>query len=116
MGLRRLPGHPPSDYAVQITSRRPDGGEWEPGTFYQTVNRVHVMMPADDANLEGFIAAQNAVGAFIVAPAVLSGGEADIMTDLAFLKRNIPVVTAADVGRHDIEWVALELVTRQDAE
>ena len=46
---------------------------------------------------------------------VLSGGGADIMTDLAILKRNIKVVRAADVGRHDIEWVALELIARQDA-
>lgn len=114
--IRRLPGHPRPDYAVQITSRRPDDGEWQPGTLYQTMNRVHVMTPADDANLERFIAARNAAGAFILAPAVLSGGEADIITDLAIRKRNISVVMAADVGRNDIEWVALELIARQDAE
>lgn len=113
--IRRLPGHPPSDYAVQITSRRPEDGGWERGALYQVMNRVHVMTPADDANLERFIAAREAVGAFILAPAVLSGGEAEILTDLSILKRNIPVVAAADVGRHDVEWTALGLVARSDA-
>ena len=113
--IRRLPGHPPSDYAVQITSRRPDDGGWEPGSLYQVMNRVHVMTPTDDVNLEKFVAARDAVGAFILAPAVLSGGGAEILTDLSILKRNIPVVSAADVGRHDVEWIALDLVARSDA-
>jgi hypothetical protein len=113
--IQRLRGHPPSHYAIQITSRRPDDGGWEQSTLYQTVNRVHVMHPDDDANLERFIATHDVAGAYILAPAVLSGGGADIMTDLAILKRNIKVVRAADVGRHDIEWVALELIARQDA-
>ena len=114
--IRRLPNHPPSHYAVQITSRRPDDGEWERGILYQTMNRVHVMHPDDDANLDRFIATRDAIGAFILAPAVVSGGEANIMIDLAILKQNLPVVVAADVGRHDVEWTALELVARQDAE
>lgn len=114
--IRRLSNHPPSHYAVQITSRRPDDGEWDRGALYQTMSRVHVMHPDDDANLDRFIATRDAVGAFILAPAVLSGGQADILTDLAILKRHLPVVVAANVGKHDIEWVALELVARQGAE
>lgn len=72
--------------------------------------------PAEDANFETYNAARSAVGAFILAPAVLSGGEADIMTDIAILKRYFTVVMAADVRRHDIELVAFALVARQDAE
>lgn len=72
--IRRLPGQPPSHYAIQITSPRPDDGEWEPGTLYQTMNRVHVVEPDDDANLEGFLFRHRAFGCFILAPAVLSAG------------------------------------------
>lgn len=114
--IRRLPGHPLSHYAVQITSSRPDDGEWEQGTLYQTMNRAHLIHPDHDANLERFIAMRDVDGAFILAPAVLTGGEADSMTDLAILKQKVSFATAADVGKHDREWVALELVARQDAE
>lgn len=113
--IRRLPGQPPSHYAIQITSRRPDGGEWEPGTLYQTVNRVHVVNPDDDSNLEGFLTRYRAFGCFILAPAVLSAGEPDILEDLVILKRDINVVDAANVAEHDIEHVALEMVARREA-
>lgn len=113
--IRRLPGQPPSHYAIQITSRRPDNGEWEPGTLYQTVNRVHVVEPDDDSNLEGFLARHRAFGCFILAPAVLSAGEPDILEDLVILKRYINVVDAADVAEHDIEHVALEMIAQRDA-
>lgn len=113
--IRRLPGQPPSHYAIQITSRRPDDGKWEPGTLYQTVSRVHVVEPGDDSNLEGFLARHRAFGCYILAPAVLSAGEPDILEDLVILKRDINVVDAADVAEHDIEHVALEMVARRDA-
>ena len=113
--IRQLPGQPPSHYAIQITSRRLGDGEWEPGTLYQTVNRVHVVEPDDDSNLEGFLARYRAFGCYILAPAVLSAGEPDILEDLIILKRDINVVDAADVAEHDIEHVALEMVARRDA-
>lgn len=72
--------------------------------------------PPDDANLERFITARDAAGAYFLAPAVLIDGTPQVMTDLAILKRYLPVVAAADVGRNDVEWTALELVRRQDAE
>lgn len=113
--IRRLPGHPPTHYAIQITSRRPDDGEWERGTLYQAVNRVHVVEPDDDANLEGFLERYRAFGCYILAPAVLSRPEPDILEDLFILKRDITIVDAADVGEHDVEMTALELIARRDA-
>jgi hypothetical protein len=113
--IRRLPGQPPSHYAIQITSRRPDGGGWERGTLYQTAHRVHIVEPDDDMNLEGFLARHRAFGCFILAAAVLSAGEPDILEDLVILKRDINVVDAADVAEHDIEHVALELLARRDS-
>jgi hypothetical protein len=50
----------------------------------------------------------------MLAPAVLSAGEPDILEDLVILKRDMHVVDAADVTEHDIEHVALEMVTRRD--
>lgn len=111
--IRDLPGHPTSHYAVQITSRRPDDGSWERGVLYQTVNRVHVMEPADNTNLETFLSKHRAAGCFMLAPAILSAGQPDILTDLVILKRDINVVDAADVTEHDIENVALEMIARR---
>lgn len=113
--IRRLPGHPLTHYAIQITSRRPDEGEWEHGTLYQTVNRVQVVEPDDDANLEGFLERHRAFGCYILAPVVLSGPEPDILEDLFIFKRDITVVDAADVGEHDVEMTALEMIARRDA-
>lgn len=113
--VRNLPGRPASHYAVQFTSRRPDDGSWERGVLYQTMNRVQVMEPDDDTNLENFLAMRHEVGCFILAPAVLSAGQPDILTDLVILKRDITVVDAADVAEHDIEHVALEMIAGRDA-
>lgn len=113
--IRNLPDHPASHYAVQITSRRPNDGSWERGVLYQTVNRVHVMEPADDTNLQTFLAKRRAAGCFMLAPAVLSAGQPEILTDLVILKRDVTVVDAADVAEHDIEHIALEMIaTRAD--
>lgn len=111
--IRNLPGHPVSHYAVQITSRRPDDGSWERGVLYQIMNRVHVMEPVDNTNLETFLSKRRAAGCFMLAPAVLTAGQPDILTDLVILKRDINVVDAAYVAEHDIENVALEMVARR---
>lgn len=111
--IRNLSGHPASHYAIQITSRRPDNGSWERGVLYQTVNRVHVMEPADNTNLVTFLSKRRSAGCFMLAPAVLSAGQPDILTDLVILKRDIKVVDAADVAEHDIENVALEMIARR---
>lgn len=111
--IRNLPGHPASHYAVQITSRRPDDGSWQRGVLYQTVNRVHVMEPADNTNLETFLSKHRAADCFMLAPAILSAGQPDILTDLVILKRGINVVDAADVTEHDIENVALEMIAQR---
>ena len=111
--IRNLPGHPASHYAVQITSRPPDDVSWERNVLYQIVNRVHVMEPADNTNLETFLSKRRAVGSFILAPAVLSARQPDILTDLVILKRDINVVDAADLAEHDIENVALEMISRR---
>ena len=113
--IRNLPGHPSTHYAIQITSRRPDDGEWERGTLYHTVFRIHVVEPDDDVNLEGFLTRLRAAGCFILAPAVISGQEPDLLTDLVILKRFINVVDAADVAEHDIEHVGLQTIARRDA-
>lgn len=111
--IRNLPGHAASHYAVQITSRPPDDGSWERDVLYQTVNRVQVMEPADNTHLETFFSKRHAAGCFMLAPAILSAGQPEILTDLVVLKRNMKVVDAADVTEHDIESVALEMIARR---
>lgn len=113
--IRNLLGHPASHYAVQITSRQPDDDSWERGVLYQTVNRVHVMEPRDNTNLETFLSKRLSAGCFMLAPAVLSAGQPDILTDLVILKRDINVIDAADVAEHEIENVALEMIAQRSA-
>jgi hypothetical protein len=113
--IRRLPDHPASHYAVQITSGRPQADERDRGALYQIMNRVHVMEPDNDRNLETFLRIWHSFGCYLLAPAVLTDGEADIMTDLTILKHGVTVIDAADVGEHDIEQIALEMIVRRDA-
>jgi hypothetical protein len=113
--IRALPDHPPTHYAVQITSARPQGSDWDANSLYQIMSRVHVMEPADDRNLSRFMADHRAFGCFILAPSVTEDGEPEIMLDLAIFKRDLPVVQASDVKPGDIQAIALELVTRKDA-
>lgn len=112
--IRRLPDHLPSHYAVQITSGRPEGEKWDSRTLHQIMNRVHVMHPDDDRNLENFIRMWHSFGCYLLAPAVIVDGEFDIMTDLAILKRNVDIVEASDVGEYDVERIALDLVMQQE--
>lgn len=112
--IRRLPDHPPTHYAVQITSGAPDES---PGSdaLLQVMNRVHVMEPDNSRNLEQFLASMRRFGCFLLACSVITNGKTDIETDLVILKQAINVVDAADVSEHDIEQVALDLIARRDA-
>ena len=40
-------------------------------------------------------------------PAVIEGGEPQLLSDIAILKRNLVVKSARDVGLHDIEQCCL---------
>lgn len=114
--IRRLPDHPLSHYAVQITSGRTEGEEWDSQALHQVMNRVHVMEPDDNRNLENFLAMWRAFDCYLLAPAVIVDGEPDIMTDLAILKRDVSVKDAANVSEHDVERIALDLISRRDVE
>ena len=114
--IRGLPGHPSSHYAVQITSGLPEGEECDRDALYQIMSRVLVMEPRDNRHLEQFLALRGTFGCYLLAPAVITAGEPEILTELAILKRDVSVVQASDVTPGDIQHVALEMVARQDAE
>jgi hypothetical protein len=113
--IRGLPGHPPSHYAVQITSGLPEGEDYSRDALYQIVSRVLVMEPSDNRHLERFLALRRAFGCYLLAPAVIADGEPETLADLTILKRDISVVQASEVTPDDIQHAALEMVARQDA-
>lgn len=102
-------------YAVQITSGLPESGEYDHDALYQITSRVLVMEPSDNSHLERFLALKRAFGCYLLAPAVITDGEPEILIDLTIQKRDVSVVQASDVTPEDIQHVALEMVARQDA-
>jgi hypothetical protein len=110
-----LSGQPSANYAVHITSAPPEHDGQDTGALYQSVHRVKVMEPANDLSLSRFLEMQRRFGAYLIAPAVTIRGRIEILTDLAILKRHIPVVYECDVEANDLGRVALDLVARRTA-
>jgi len=72
--------------------------------------RSMVMAPSSDVNLEQFLASYHRSGKFYLMPAVLGRqNNPKFLHDLAILKQDISIKLAEDVGKHEIESVALRI-------
>ena len=94
----------PAHYNVVITS------SLDPSKDRKVVGamaRISRMQPDADTNLRRFLADYQNAGAYLLMPAVLEGGEPQLISDIAILKRSLAVKSARDVGPHDVEQCCL---------
>lgn len=100
----------PTHYRVLITSALPDSDEREPDSRLLTTvaSRIQTMQPETSENLERFLAAYRRTGVYWLVPAVLRPGrEPDLLADLAIFKQAVSIKSADEIGRNDIEIMAL---------
>jgi len=81
-----------------------------------TTTRSLLMEPPTSINLNRFLASYARYGIYHLIPAIVSSGEPEWISNLNILKRDLTVTSAADVGEHDIERSALEMILKREAE
>lgn len=109
----------PTHYRVLITSALPNSGESAPDSRRLTTvaSRIQTMEPETSENLERFLCAYRRTGAYWLAPVVLQPvGKPDLLADVAIFKRTVSVKAADEVGRHDIEIMAVHTVHDEEAD
>ncbi|MEF3365961.1 hypothetical protein V3H18_05370 [Methylocystis sp. 9N] len=106
--VRNLPDESQHYYCVQIAARPPTLTDEVTDQMILTSARSMVMEPMTSVNLDRFLAGFRRFGAYFLVPA--SGNDlAGFATDLAILKRSVSVKSAADIGEHDTEALALRI-------
>ncbi len=74
------------------------------------VNRIHTMEPSSDENLERFIHSYNSFGQYFLVPAIANSDMSSIKPFLDFYiaKREIFIKYAWEIGKNDLEGVAIQ--------
>jgi tetratricopeptide (TPR) repeat protein len=105
--LRGIRQDNPHAYRVSLTSNPTNTiGKTK---FFSLATRNHTMEPTNANNIDLFLAAKNKIGSYFVVLAELNRSENSLkmMMDTAILKKQLVVKEAWEVGRHDLEIVAL---------
>jgi hypothetical protein len=97
----------PAHYRVLITSRIPPEDESTRGKTVMMASRMQTMHAESDVNLSQFLSIYSRSRAYLLLPAILSGGSPEFLPELAILKRELSVKTASEVNEHDPEVMAL---------
>lgn len=96
----------PAHYNVLITSSPTASEARKPGGA-MVLSRFNRMQPDADTNLRRFLADYEKAGVYLLMPAVTEGGQPQLLSDVAILKRNLVIKSAKDVGLNDIEQCCL---------
>ena len=96
----------PAHYNVLITSSLDPSQVRRPGGA-MVLSRFNRMQPDTDTNFRRFLADYERAGVYFLMPAIMEGGEPQLLSGLSILKRNFVVKSARDVGPHDVEHCCL---------
>lgn len=96
----------PAHYNVLITSNLDPSEARKPGGA-MVVSRFNRMQPDTDTNLRRFLTDYEKAGVYLLMPAIMEGGEPQLLSGISILKRNLTVKSARDVGPHDVEQCCL---------
>lgn len=107
--LRDLPGHPASHYAALLTAGVAD--DWRRRQITTLTSRIKILEPETEINLRRFLEAYDQAGCYWLVPAAGSLTNPELMTDLAILKRNLPVKRVRDITDQDLEFIGQKLLT-----
>lgn len=105
----------PTHYGMVVTSKLPNDPQ---DPYLSTVAiRCNTMEPENDVNLTNFLRSYASAKAYLLMPAILSGGSTPaFLKHLALLKRQLTIKTAAEVKAHDIEIAFLRAHGLQPSE
>ncbi|WP_210241900.1 MULTISPECIES: hypothetical protein [Bradyrhizobium] len=106
--IRNLPDMNPHHYCVQIASADPLSRGAVTKAPVMVATRSMTMEPNDSRNLDTFLAGYQHHGAFYLLPAI-GRVNPEPFYDLAIVKRDLTVKSAADVLDHEIEALALRM-------
>jgi hypothetical protein len=115
--VRGISNTHPTHYRVLITSALPDPDESGPDSRRLTTvaSRIQTMEPETSENLDRFLSAYQRTGVYWLAPVVLQqGGKPDLLADLAIFKQAVSIKAADEIGRHDIEIMALHAAHEEE--
>lgn len=104
----------PVHYAIQISSRLPEPDDSEASRQFVVATRSHVMEATTDEHLERFLAAYRRIGAYYLVPGIPGETEPDIIGEVNIIKRELTIISASDVGEHDVENVALRMIFERE--
>jgi hypothetical protein len=100
------PDHP-AHYRILITSRLPPEAETQTAKTLMIPSRVNMMHAESNVNLSRFLNIYERSHVYLLLPAILKGGALEFLPELAILKQELSVKTAAEVNEHDLEAMAL---------
>lgn len=106
--VRRLPDQRDSHYCVVISANEPNGVIHQPGQLHMIPNRSMTMEPNDSVNLDSFLDRFKHAGEYYLLPAILTdAGSPKMISELAIRKQKVTVKNASDIGKHDMDLIAL---------
>jgi hypothetical protein len=106
--IQHLPETNPHHYCVQVASGHPVSANNTSMRHVLMATRSMTMEPANDKNLDMFLAAFERIGAYYLLPAA-GMTNPEFFYDLAIMKRGLTVKSAAAVSEHDVASLALRL-------
>jgi hypothetical protein len=106
--IRDLPDTNPHHYCVQIASKDPISRGIGTKSSVMVATRSMTMEPNDSRNLDMFLDGYECHGAFYLLPAI-GRANPEFFFDLAIMKRDLTVMSAAEVLDHEIEALALRM-------
>ena len=99
----------PYSYRVVIGAN-PEIARSQPDVRYTIfISRVNTMVPTSDQNLKRFLHSYEAFGGYYLIPSVARGDLSDleVFWDYYLIKRELHVREAWEIGRHDVDGVAI---------
>ena len=106
--IRELPGESKHHYCVIIALNFSEKDPPKPDRVKIMASRSMVMEPNNSTNLDRFLSSYRRTGAFYLMPDFGSGTNiTTFATELRLVKRQLTVKLAQDIGKGDIEYVAL---------
>ena len=105
--IREVSAENPAYYKVLVTSK-PQTQTSPKSSGGLFVARVHQMEPETDINLSRFLVDYAHAGEYLLMPAILTDGQPTPIPEVAIVKRNLAVRTAAEITPTEIEYIALD--------
>lgn len=114
--IREIDSGHPCYYAAQIAPNVEKSAPKYTRNPIVMATRQVVMEPTNNENIEMFLRIYARYGAYYLMPAIVGEGEPEWLPQFSILKRELCVKNAPEIGEHDIEAIALRIISERDGE